>query len=184
MKTSKNYTAPSTTTFGSNGELLHTNVFTILDCNSMSLVNTSTTIGTCTHLDAMLFSTENEAEYFASNNLEIWTIVPLKFNHRFIQHQQNQTPEILSVEHGAPIDIESRHLHVKIRFGKWIMDFSWTLNTKSNWVHTNQDPTHLDGVEIDDDEWVRSADKIMESFDFDDDMIGVEIEKMELTFES
>mgnify|MGYP003150946756 CR=1 FL=1 len=163
-----------------------TNVFTILDEDKMEIVNQTIGLnnGFHKHEMPMMFATKNEADDFAAENLDCWTIVHSHFGHGFIQHNQNVKPQIVKVEHGRMIDTDNQRIHVTIRFAKWFMEFDWTLNTTSNWVHTDNDPTHLDGVEIEfaDDTCVemcqtgKDANAIMNHFDFQDDEMGVEIE--------
>jgi hypothetical protein len=126
----------------------------------------------------MMFETRTEADDFASENLECWTILNSQFRHKFIHHRQNVKPEIVKIERGRMIDTDNQTLHLKIRFGKWFMDFAWTLNTRSNWVHTDEEPTRFDGVDIDEDSFqeVKDTNAIMFDFNFDAAKLGEEIE--------
>jgi len=169
---------------------VETNVFMILDEDKMEIVNQTIGLnnGFAKHEMPMLFATKKEANEFAAGKLEIWDIVNSKFNHKFIQHKQNTQPQIVNVERGRMIDTDNQVLNVKIRFGKWFMDFGWTINTRTNWVHTDNDPTHLDGVEIEEivcdaivednrsQQITKDAHAILNHFDFQDDEMGVEIE--------
>tara|TARA_R100001244_G_scaffold19724_2_gene20542 strand:+ start:1200 stop:1847 length:648 start_codon:yes stop_codon:yes gene_type:complete len=170
-----------------------TNVFMILDEDRMEIVNQTFGFeyGSFFHNEKptpMLFATKKEANEFAAGKLEIWDIVNSKFNHKFIQHKQNTQPEVVKVETGRMIDTDNQVLNVKIRFGKWLMDFGWTINTKTNWVHTDNDPTHLDGMEIEEivcdaivednrsQQITKDAHIILNHFDFEDAVVGKEIE--------
>ena len=127
----------------------------------------------------MIFETKQEAENFASSSMECWSVIHSNFEHNFIQQKQNTKAEVLKVEMGSSIDTDSNHLNVKIRFAdKWDMDFAWTINNKTNWVHTNAEPTHFNTIEIDEecDLAAQNAKRIMLHFDFDDAKIGEEIE--------
>jgi len=167
-----------------------TNVFTILNEDRMEIVKQTIRLKENIKYEMpMIFATEQEANEFASSKLEMWDVINSNFNHKFIQHNQNTKPEVVKIETGKSIDTDSVHLNVKIRFAdKWDMDFVWTMNNKTNWVHTNAEPTHLDGVEIEEtmdnvsnrsQQITKDAEVIMEYFNFDDDMIGVEIENRE-----
>ena len=157
-----------------------TNVFTILNCDTMEIATQTVALnnGFHKHESPMIFETEEQAENFASSTFECWEIINSHFTHNFIEQKQNTKAEVLKVECGGMIDIDSQSLNVKIRFGKWTMDFAWTINNKTNWVHTNDTPTHLDGVEIDEDSFQieKDANAIMFHFNFDDAKIGEEIE--------
>ena len=159
----------------------HTNVWLILDESTMETVTQTIALnnGFAKNETPMMFETRKEADDFASENLECWTILNSQFRHSFIHHRQNVKPEIVKIERGNAIDTDSQALNVKIRFGKWFMDFAWTINNRTNWVHTNEDPTHLDGIEIDDDSFqiVKDANAIMFDFKFEATKIGEEIEE-------
>jgi len=168
-----------------------TNVFTVLDEDKMIIAEQTVALnnGFHKHVLPAIFETEKDADEWASSRLEMWTVVKSNFNHKFIQHKQNTKPEVVKIERGGSIDIESDVLHVVIRFAdKWDMEFDWTINNKSNWVHTNQTPTHLDECEIDNfvndkNQWEtckkgKDAQAIMEHFDFDSfvDLFGEDVE--------
>ena len=171
-----------------------TNVFTILDEDKMIIAEQTIALnnGFSKHILPAIFETEKEADEWASSRLEMWTVVKSHFNHKFIEHKQNTKPELVKVETGGSIDTESKNLHVVIRFGKWFMEFDWVINLKSNWVHTNQTPTHLDECEIDNfvndkNQWEtcqkgKDAQAIMDHFDFDSfvDLFGEDIENRKI----
>ena len=100
---------------------------------------------------------------------------------RLKENIKYEMPMIFATEQS--IDTDSVHLNVKIRFAdKWDMDFVWTMNNKTNWVHTNAEPTHFNNVEIDEDIKLdlaaQNAKRIMLHFDFEEQeiLIGEEIE--------
>ena len=92
--------------------------------------------------------------------------------------QMKTQPEVVNVERGRMLDTDNQRLNVKIKFGQFEMDFEWTLNTRTNWVHTDDNPTRLDGIKIDGDSFQieKSANTIMFDFNFDETKIGEEIE--------
>tara|TARA_R110000751_G_scaffold293964_1_gene401745 strand:- start:54 stop:590 length:537 start_codon:yes stop_codon:yes gene_type:complete len=161
-----------------------TNVFTILNEDKMEIVKQTIRLKENIKYEMpMIFATEQEANEFASSKLEMWDVINSNFNHKFIQHNQNTKPEVVKIETGKSIDTDSVHLNVKIRFAdKWDMDFVWTMNNKTNWVHTNAEPTHFNNVEIDEDIKLdlaaQNAKRIMLHFDFEEQeiLIGEEIE--------
>lgn len=163
-----------------------TNVFTVLDEDKMMIAEQTIALnnGFHKHVLPAIFETEKDADEWASSRLEMWTVVKSHFNHKFIEHKQNTKPEILKVEAGRMLDTDNQRIHVTTRFGKWTIEFDWSFNTRSNWVHTNNEPTHLDGVEV---EWIdftcgeenqtgKDARAILNHFDFQDDEMGMEIE--------
>ena len=159
-----------------------TNVFTILDEDKMIIAEQTIALnnGFSKHILPAIFETEKEADEWASSRLEMWTVVKSHFNHKFIEHKQNTKPVIKFCELGKSIDTESHKLHVHIQFAKWTLTFDWTINLKSNWVHTNHAPTHMDNLEISDDN--KDAQAIMDHFDFDSfvDEFAVNIEKRKI----
>jgi hypothetical protein len=173
-----------------------TNVFTVLDEDKMIIAEQTVALnnGFSKHVLPAIFETEKAADEWASSRLEMWTVVKSHFNHKWIEHRQNTQPELVSCEMGKSIDTESNHIIVRIRFAKWTMQFDWTINLKSNWVHTNQAPTHIANGSDDDNEienfindknqWEtcefgKDAQVIMEHFDFEThvDLFGEAIEK-------
>lgn len=162
-----------------------TNVFTILNEDKMEIVKQTIRLKENIRYEIpMIFETEWQAEKWAASNLECWNIINSNFEHKFIQHKQNVKPEVVKIERGGSIDIESDVLHVVIRFAdKWDMEFDWRINNNTNWVHTNAEPTHFNNVEIDEesDLAAQNAKRIMLHFDFEEQeiLIGEEIERRE-----
>ena len=157
-----------------------TNVFLILNEETMEIVTQTIGLnnGFAMHKMPMLFSTEEEANDFAASNLEIWDVVKSNFNHKWIQHKQNTKAEVVKVELGRHIDTQSNHLIVKIRFAHWFLTFDWKINCKTNFVHTDESPTHLDGADLSEatETERNNAKAIMHHFNFEAWQIGEEIE--------
>ena len=177
----------------------NTNVFTVLNEDTMTIATQTIERHNRTTMAVLpaIFETKKDADEWASHRLEMWSVVKSNFNHKWIEHTQNTKPVITKVEMGGSIDTDSNNLFVTVKFAKWTMLFEWTINNKTNWVHTNAEPTHLDGVEIEEIEEKfcvgggkfskvmtntelcqtgKDANAIIKHFGFDDDMFGVEIE--------
>ena len=163
-----------------------TKVFTVLNEDKMTIAQQTIALnnGLDKHVMTAIFETEQQADRWASERLEMWTVVKSHFNHKWINHRQNIRPELLSCELGKSIDTESKTITVDIRFAKWVMTFEWTINLKSNWVHTNMEPVLSDDHDGKD-KWLlapifteNDAQVIMEHFDFEScvDLFGEAIE--------
>jgi hypothetical protein len=65
---------------------VNTKGFLILDEATFTIVKGKTKTS---DNQALFFKNEDKANLFAADRLEMWQIIPVNFNHRFIHHETN-----------------------------------------------------------------------------------------------